>query len=202
MNINVNIGSSYSKSKESIKSDLKTALEESGLLKDQADAIATKITANLKGKKNYTEEDVFKAANSIYGFDNGKNLGLRDGIDGLNNLYNVNYTTEAKTGDSKAIWEAISGSPDGDSRNIVSRSIGRLEKDKQDITVNNIIEDLETKGVFKDGQNPRLNTILKAMNKKDISPEQLKEAVKDDAKWLELIGNVKGAKPKSKPESP
>ncbi len=107
------------------------------------------------------------------------------------------YTTEEKTGNSKAVWEAISGSPDGDSRNIVSRSIGRLEKDKQDITVDNIIEDLEAKGVFKDGQNPGLRNILKALKEKEgegeeaISPEQIKEAVKDDDKWKGLINTLK-----------
>jgi hypothetical protein len=187
--------------KKSIKSELIESLKvNSKFNEEDAEKIAARITAKLpKGKKDYTEEDVFKAASSIYEFDNGKNLYVRDGIDGLNNLYNVNYTTEEKTGNSKAVWEAISGSPDGDSRNIVSRSIGRLEKDKQDITVDNIIKDLETKGVFKDGQNPGLRNILKALKEKEgkkgeeaISFEQIKEAVKDDDKWRDLIFKIKG----------
>jgi hypothetical protein len=83
MDINLNIGSSYSKSKESIKSDLKTALEESGLLKDQADTIATTITENLKGKKNYNEKDVFKAAQIAYDLTPGKNIKILHVIDSL-----------------------------------------------------------------------------------------------------------------------
>jgi hypothetical protein len=83
MDINLNIGSSYSKSKESIKSDLKTALEESGLLKDQADKIATAITENLKGKKNYNEKDVFKAAQIAYDLTPGKNIKIFNVIDSL-----------------------------------------------------------------------------------------------------------------------
>jgi hypothetical protein len=83
MNINLNIGSSYSKSKESIKSDLKTALEESGLLKDQANTIATAITENLKGKKNYNEKDVFKAAQIAYDLTPGKNFNILNVIGSL-----------------------------------------------------------------------------------------------------------------------
>jgi hypothetical protein len=83
MDINVNIGSSYSKSKESIKSDLKTALQESGLLKVQADTIATAITENLKGKKNYNAQDVFKAANIAYDLTPGKNIKISNVIGSL-----------------------------------------------------------------------------------------------------------------------
>lgn len=77
----------------------------------------------------------------------------------------------------------------------------RLTKNEQEVTLANIIADLY-KSVFKDGQNPGLKKILEAAQEKGTTSEQLKEAVKDDAKWLELIGDVKGAKPKSKPESP
>jgi hypothetical protein len=192
--------------KKSIKSELIESLKvNSKFNEEDAEKIAARITAKLpKGKKGYTEEDVFKAASSTYGLDNGQNLRVRDGIDGINNLYNVTYTTEEKTGNSKAIWEAISGSPDGDSRNIVSRSIGRLEKGKEDkkkITVDNIIEDLEAKGVLNkdDTKNPGLRNILKALKEKEgkkgeeaISFEQIKEAVKDDDKWRDLIFKIKG----------
>jgi hypothetical protein len=187
--------------KKSIKFSLVESLKEnSGFEPEAAEKIATKITANLKGKKNYTEEDVFKAANSIYGFDNGKNLGLRDGIDGLNNLYNVNYTTEEKTGTSKAIWEeAIGQSSKDDSRNIVSRSIERLKKDEQEITVDNIIKDLEAKGVLTNTQNPALRKILVSANEKGISPQQIEGAVIDDDNWRKLVGRIKDPKA---PETP
>ncbi len=182
--------------RESIKQSL---IKNSDFKATDADNIAKAITAKLekdnKGKKNYTEEDVFKAASSIYKFDNGANHRLLNAIDLLDGEVNTN------NGTSKATWQAISGNPDGDSRNIVNRSMERLTKNEQEVTLANIIADLD-KSVFKDGQNPGLKKILEAAQEKGTTSEQLKEAVKDDAKWLELIGDVKGAKPKSKPESP
>jgi hypothetical protein len=188
--------------RESIKQSL---IKKSGLEAEQAEQITKAITAKLpKGKKCYTEEDIFKAASSIYSFDIGEDKGgnraIRDGIDALDGVVNVDYKYEdgQGTSTSKATWQAISSNPDGDSRNIVSRSIGRLEKGQQGITVDNIIADLD-KSVFKGGQNLGLNTILKTMQEQGITSEQLKEAVKDDAKWLELIGNVKGAEAQTNP---
>ena len=88
--------------KESIKQSL---IKNSGLDVDTAKAITDKITTQLdkdkKGKKNYTEEDIFQAASKIYNFDivgkQGGNRAIRDGIDALNDVVNVDYKYENAT---------------------------------------------------------------------------------------------------------
>jgi hypothetical protein len=202
MNIHLNTGSSYSKSKESIESDLKTALEESGLLKDQADTIATAITKNLKGKAKtsqttYTEKDIFEAAQKIYKFSPTSNTRLLQAIDSLNSK------TDIELLDSNAKWTGMGAvinkderKQPNDSLNMVRSSIEEIKKRNTEFTVDDIIKDLkDRKIILVDGQgkvtsNKHLHDNLVAMRDQGVTREDIIKATNSDA-WNKLLGTVK-----------
>ncbi len=109
--------------RKSIQFSLTESLKVSGYPEEDAKKIAAEVAKGLKGKRKYTEEDVFEAA-KIYDCKNGKNSGILVAIEGLDpNNINIDYNHEDGKG-TEAIWrEAISQSSQGDSSNIVKREI-------------------------------------------------------------------------------
>jgi hypothetical protein len=147
--------------KKSIKSSLKESLEEnSGFKPEDAEKIATAITAKLKGKENYTEEDVFKAA-KIYDFQNGKNNGILIAIEGLDPDVNIDYKYEDGK-DTQVIWrEAISQSSKDSPSDIESSSVERPTKNKREITEGPLSKYVKT------GEDP-------VPGKLEVTPESLR----------------------------
>jgi hypothetical protein len=194
--------------RESIKqsliknSDFKATAIDKNL--SEADKIVNAITAKLKkdspSKQSYTEEDIFKAADSIYEFKNGANIRLRNAIDLLDGEINIQLS------EGKALWISKGAVINKDgreqpdvSRNIISGSIKRIKaKDgTKEITVDDIIKDLkERKVIIVDDQtgvtkNKHLHDNLVAMRDQGVTANEIIEAIKDDKGWDKLIRTVK-----------
>lgn len=174
----------------------------------EADKIVNAITEKLKkdnpSKKSYTEEDIFKAADSIYGFKNGANYRLLNAIDLLDGETNIQLS------EGKALWiskGAVIDQTDeqgqlDDSRDMVYRSINSIKirnqkanEPNKEIRVQDILFDLSDQGVIKEGtqgfKNQHLYDNLVAMRDQGVTANEIREAIKDDKGWDKLIGTVK-----------
>jgi hypothetical protein len=190
---------------------LKASLQQAGFNDQERQGKIIGDIANelqKKGTTKPTKKDIFEAADEVYEFNNKTNLGLAKAIDGLDGEINIDLSeskvqwTGAGTG---AVINKDEREQPNDSRNIIGRSIERIKtkNSTKEITVPDILLDLEEKGVIKRGgshqgfKNKHLYDNLVAMRDQGVTAEEIIKATETetDTDWKKLIRRVKSPPP-------
>ena len=188
---------------------LSDSLKKTGFGEEEQGKIIANIVRELQKNGKLTkpeEKDIFEAAKMTYKFNSTSNRRLSAAIDAFNDKINIEQFEDSPRKD--AVWTSTGanppipigyltedrGHPDL-SLNMVKSSIEEL-KTGGDFTVDDIIDNLRSKGVFNsegrgNNRNKHLHDTLVAMKQQGVTQEEIEEAIKSDEAWDDLIGKVK-----------